>query len=185
VGLPRQNEGLVADAAGANAPAAAVEHDREALVTQPNNFSSAQGGVLRSRLGLREVAILNVRGPGADRRLDYVRTRGLSRKRAGVANRRNRQDLDQAGRQRHASQGVARQVSVDGESGQTIRRVQAAAALGHFLLRIEHKDVRADIARSRAWIGNPKRSIRSAGGVGIREIVHFQDIGYAGWRCHC
>src|ERR1700722_3415620 len=50
---------LVANAAGANPVAAAVEHDRQALIAQPNNFSRAQGSILRSRFGDREVAILN------------------------------------------------------------------------------------------------------------------------------
>ena len=80
--MMRGTNELVADAARANAMAAAVKHDRVALIAQPHDFRSAQRGIDGTSFGDLEVAILNVRGPGADRGLDYVRARGLSGKRA-------------------------------------------------------------------------------------------------------
>src|SRR5271166_1966956 len=168
---------LVTNAASANAALAAVQLDGIALTLQTAHFGGAEGGVLRSRLSDREVAVLDVSFPGAN----ASRRVQAGGQRANAAPGRSRNDLDDSGAQDHAGQRVTGQVGVHGECTQTIGADVAAAALRHFLVRIEHVDGRAKAATGRAGIGYTKGSVRSASSVGVREIVHLQGVG-RGWR---
>jgi len=83
--------------------AAAIQVDGEALALQPGLLGGAERGVLRCRLSLREVAVLDVSGP---------RTNPSRRRQPGGAVRGGRDDLDQPGRQDYTGQWIAGQVLV-------------------------------------------------------------------------
>src|ERR1700722_5966781 len=163
---------LVSRPAAANALAAAVNVNGLALTVKASYFGGAESGVGSGRLGHSETVVFDVGNESSD-----CRHRGKARgKRARSADRCGRYDLDHSCVESYSRQRIARQVRVHRQSTQTVRTEEAAAALAHFLIGIEHVDGGAKVSARSSRIGQAHRGVRSSCCIGIRKIIDLVRI---------